>query len=182
MTARAVVSSSPMDDEAGHAELVEAAQRGDRVAFAELYARFWRMVYGIVLARVAHLDVDDLVQDVFLVAMERLGSLREPAAFGGWLAAIARTRSIDHVRRSPLTTELPSNLAAREPDRAEALAVLGVLRGLPDSYRETLTLRLVSGMTGREIAEKTGMTEGAVRVNLHRGMKVLRERLQWRRG
>jgi RNA polymerase sigma-70 factor, ECF subfamily len=48
---------------------------------------------------------------------------------------------------------------------------------LPEAYRETLVLRLVEGMTGPEIAARTGLTAASVRVNLHRGMKLLRERL-----
>ena len=48
---------------------------------------------------------------------------------------------------------------------------------MPDAYRETLVLRLVEGMTGPEIAERTGLTAGSVRVHLHRGLKLLRERL-----
>jgi RNA polymerase sigma-70 factor (ECF subfamily) len=58
--------------------------------------------------------------------------------------------------------------------------VLAVIQTLPDAYRETLVLRLVEGMTGPEIAARTGLTEGSVRVNLHRGMKQLRERLERR--
>jgi RNA polymerase sigma-70 factor (ECF subfamily) len=64
-----------------------------------------------------------------------------------------------------------------DPDRTEALAVLDVIRTLPEAYRETLVLRLVEGMTGPEIAARTGLTAASVRVNLHRGMKQLRERL-----
>ena len=56
------------------------------------------MVHGLVLARVPLRDVDDIVHDVFLAAFERLASLREPAAFGAWLAAIARNRAIDYHR------------------------------------------------------------------------------------
>ena len=74
--------------------------------------------------------------------------------------------------------ELP---AARE-ERTDALDVLEALRSLPEAYRETLTLRLVEGMTGPEIAARTGLTEGSVRVNLHRGMKQLKERLALARG
>ena len=51
------------------------------------------------------------------------------------------------------------------------------VRTLPDTYRETLLMRLVQGMTGPEIAERTGLTPASVRVNLHRGMQLLRERL-----
>jgi RNA polymerase sigma-70 factor (ECF subfamily) len=165
------------------AELVAAAQGGDRASFAELYARFVRFVHGIVRARVATVDVDDLVQDVFLTAMQRLPSLRDRAAFGGWLAAIARNHSTDHLRRVPVVEALPPSSAARttsDESLVEARAVMDVIRSLPEAYRDTLTLRLVEGMTGPEIAACSGLTEGSVRVNLHRGMKLLRERLERR--
>lgn len=160
--------------------LVLAAQRQDRAAFAELYALYARMVHGLLLARVPRTAVDDLVQDVFLQAMQRLPELREPQAFGGWLASIARHRATDHFRRTAPTVDLPDNLPAAEVDRTPALAVLATIRALPEAYRETLMLRLVEGMTGPEIALRTGLTEGSVRVNLHRGMKLLRERLDGR--
>jgi RNA polymerase sigma-70 factor, ECF subfamily len=161
--------------------LVDAAQRGDRAAFGELYTAYARMVHGILLARVPRSDVDDLVQDVFLQAMQRLRALRDAAAFGGWLAAITRNRAADHIRRAPRLTELPDEVGTSDQDQTEALAVLAVIQTLPDAYRETLVLRLVEGMTGPEIAARTGLTAASVRVNLHRGMKQLRERLE-RRG
>ena len=58
------------------------------------------------------------------------------------------------------------------------MAALAAIRSLPPTYSETLTLRFVEGMTGPEIAACTGLTEGSVRVNLHRGMKQLRERFE----
>jgi RNA polymerase sigma-70 factor (ECF subfamily) len=157
---------------------VRDAQRGNRDAFAQLYLRFTRMVHGIVLARIDRTDVDDVVQEVFVTALERLGELREPAAFGGWLAVIARHRAADHGRRAVVTDVLTDDSAStRDPDRLEALAILDAVRSLPEAYRETLMLRLVEGMTGAEIAERTGLTAASVRVNLHRGMKLLREKL-----
>jgi len=162
------------------APLVEAARAGDRSAFGELYTRFARMVHGILLARGARWDVDDLVQDVFMIAMQRIATLRDSGAFGGWLAAIARNRATDHFRRAPQTNEvaLTDEVGGRmDPDRTEALAALAVIQTLPEAYRETLVLRLVEGMTGPEIALRTGLTPASVRVNLHRGMKQLRERL-----
>ena len=164
----------------GGEDLVRAAQRGDRAAFSSLYTQYARMIHGILLSRVPRLHAEDLVQDVFLTAMQRLSSLRDPAAFGGWLAAIARNRATDHLRRTPQMTELPDTLAAVADDQTEAIAVMAIIRGLPEAYRETLTLRLVEGMTGPEIAARTGLTEGSVRVNLHRGMKQLREQLERR--
>ena len=156
--------------------LVSAARRGDRAAFAELYRRFHRAVHGVVLARVAYRDAPDLVQDVFAAALERLPQLGEPAAFPGWLLAIARNKAIDHLRGQRPTDEL-TELPVEAPRAAEVAQVLTALRALPEAYQETMILRLVEGMSGPEIAEQTGLSPGSVRVNLHRGMKLLRERL-----
>lgn len=163
------------------AELVRGARNGDRGAFEQLYHLHSRMVHGILLARVPRIEVDDLVQEVFLAALRQLHKLREPAAFGGWLAMIARNRATDYYRRAHEVSELPEDLAGQDPPDDEAIAVLGVIRTLPEAYRETLILRLVEGMTGPEIAARTGLTPASVRVNLHRGMKQLREKLE-RRG
>src|SRR5436189_2094463 len=156
---------------------VRAVVSGDQAAFARLYADYVRMVHAIVLGRVPHRDVDDLVQDVFLTAYTRVAELRNPAAFGGWIAAIARNRATDHLRQSREQVELPVDLPGGDPIQAETFAVLEVVRKLPEAYRETLLMRLVEGMSGAEIAERSGLTPASVRVNLHRGMKLLRERL-----
>ena len=169
--------------EAGHASedarLVCEARGGDQGAFGRLYDRYARVVHGLLLARVPRADVDDLVQEVFLAAWHRLAALREPAAFGGWLAMITRNRATDFLRRTTEYVDLPPDLEAHDatPALAEAHAALATIRSLPEAYRETLVLRLVEGLTGPEIAERTGLTAASVRVNLHRGMKLLRERL-----
>jgi RNA polymerase sigma-70 factor, ECF subfamily len=158
-------------------QLVEAARHGDRMAFGRLYDRFAPMIHGLLLSRVPYGDVDDLVQEVFLQAMNRLASLRQAESFGPWLAAIARNRARDHFRRATDTVELPDDLASAPHSQGDALEVLAVIRRLPEAYRDTLILRLVEGMTGPEIAERTGLTHGSVRVNLHRGMQMLRDAL-----
>ena len=61
--------------------------------------------------------------------------------------------------------------------RREAAEVLRAIRSLSEAYSETLTLRLVEGMSGKEIAERTGLSHDSVRVNLQRGMQLLREQL-----
>lgn len=162
------------------AVLVDTASRGDRDAFAELYRRYARMVHGILLARVPPEDAADLTQDVFLAAMRQLPYLRNGDAFGAWLAAIARRKAADF-RRSQRPQEELTQAAAPGPsaeDRTDAHRVLALIRTLPEAYRETLVLRFVEGFTGPEIAERTGLTPDSVRVNLSRGMKLLREKLE----
>lgn len=176
-----VPTATPVSETSEEVHLVEAARDGDRAALGQLYDRYARMVHGILLARVPSGEVDDLVQDVFLLALRRLHTLRDAAAFGGWLAMIARNRASDYHRRSPQVVELSEEaieaVAGDEQPQDEALAVLATIRTLPEAYRETLILRLVEGMTGPEIAARTGLTPGSVRVNLHRGMQHLRELL-----
>lgn len=159
--------------------LVRASRDGDRSAFGRLYTRYSRMVHAIVLARVPPAEADDLVQDVFLSAMRDLPALRDERAFGGWLATIARNRANGWHRSSVDMVELPeTSHESRQQEEEEARRALAAIRSLSPAYRETLMMRLVEGMTGPEIAARTGLTPDSVRVNLHRGMKLLREALE----
>ncbi len=160
-------------EEAG---LVRAAQAGDRSAFGALYEQYGRVVYGVLLAHVSYSEAEDLLQDVFIRAMQQLPSLREPGAFGGWICAIARRAAIDSHRKRRWVSGVQESAGATAPD-GEAFAVLRAIQSLPKAYRETLILRLVEGMTGPEIALRTGLTPESVRVNLCRGMKHLRQML-----
>jgi RNA polymerase sigma-70 factor (ECF subfamily) len=157
--------------------IVRAAQRGDRAAFGTLYARYGAFVHGVLLAHAEPGDVADLVQDVFLTALERLPSLRQPAAFGSWLAAIARNHARMERRRRAPHVALPEELPAPPTLGPDGAAAFAALTALPETYREPLLLRLVEGLSGAEIAERLGLTHGTVRVYLHRGLAMLRERL-----
>jgi RNA polymerase sigma-70 factor (ECF subfamily) len=170
------------------AALVAASQRGDTDAFGQLYRRYARLIHGILLSRVRPVEVEDLVQDVFLRALPRLRDLRDASRFGAWLAAIARNIATDHHRHAQ--TQPGTSDDTEEPDEqpakrgavatSEAAEILECIRSLPEAYRETLILRLVEGMTGPEIAVRTGLSPGSVRVNLHRGMHQLRQKLSQR--
>jgi RNA polymerase sigma-70 factor, ECF subfamily len=165
--------------------LVSAARDGDRAAFGRLYDRYARMVHGILLARVPPREVDDLVQEVFLSALRQLHSLRDLSRFGAWLGTITRNRANDYFRKAiphekvtePVSESQAESRTTDNPAAQEAALILALVRGLPESYREPLILRLVEGMTGPQIAARTGLTHGSVRVNLCRGMQLLRERL-----
>lgn len=171
--ARATVTETVKDE----ARLVERVCAGEQEAFNELYKLFAPMVHGIILARVPRGEADDIVQEVFLLAYKNLHSLRDRNAVGAWLAMIARNRATEFYRTEKPTEELPENLSHNDNPQTEAREILAAIRSLPETYKETLVLRLVEGMTGPEIAEQTGMTAESVRVNLHRGMKLLRQKL-----
>jgi RNA polymerase sigma-70 factor (ECF subfamily) len=159
------------------ARLVKAVLAGERDRFARLYEMYSPMVHGILLARVPRGEVDDLVQDIFLHALRKLHTLRDAAAFGPWIAMIARNRAMDFYRSSRETVEVTEQMAVDQPPTGTAKEILALIRRLPEAYRETLVLRFVEGMTGPEIAARTGLTPASVRVNLHRGMKLLRQKM-----
>src|SRR5215471_3516982 len=123
--------------------LVCAAREGDRAAFARLYDRYACMVHGILLARVPPEEVDDLVQDVFMIALRRLSTLRENGSFGAWLAAIARNRASDYHRRSWPKKQLDEETSVPEAEHAggdherQAATILEAIRSLSGAYRET---------------------------------------------
>jgi RNA polymerase sigma-70 factor (ECF subfamily) len=96
----------------------------------------------------------------------------------------------DYYRQPRIQIECADDWSAADlsatPDEQDqvnkAAEILRTVRSLPEAYRETLILRLVEGMTGPEIAAKTGLSHGSVRVNLNRGMHQLREKLGLQRG
>ncbi len=184
------VDAAGPDDLAADASLAATAQSGDRAAFARLYERFAPAVHGVLVATAPVSEAQDLVQDVFLLALRSLGGLEDPRRFGPWLMTIARNRARDALKKQ--TRMVPMQEGFEPEDRADAAPdaradldegreseqALGAIRSLPEAYRETLALRLVEGLSGPEIAARTGLTHGSVRINLHRGMKLLRERLE----
>jgi RNA polymerase sigma-70 factor (ECF subfamily) len=174
------LASSPAAD---LAPLVAAARGGAPEAFVELHRRFAKVVHGIALAHVAAADAEDVTQDVFVRVHRTLASLRDPVAFPAWVCQVARHVAMDHARRQrrrPAESPLPEGRAAppAPPGDEELRAqVMRCLARMPEAYRETLLLRLAEGLTGPEIAERTGLTPESVRVNLCRGLAMLRPML-----
>jgi RNA polymerase sigma-70 factor (ECF subfamily) len=177
---------------ASDADLVRAIGAGGpagRDALDALYRRFGGMVHGVLLSRVTPSDADDLTQEVFLKAATRIGQLRSADALGPWLAGIARSEAAG-LKRGAWRFKLRLAGAAREKGAMVQVPlkkggskdvgaddVLRAIGALPQAYQESLVLRLVEGLTGPQIALALGMTHGSVRVNLTRGMGLLRRSL-----
>jgi RNA polymerase sigma-70 factor (ECF subfamily) len=159
------------------AVLVARVRQGDEEAFAELYRMYAPTINGVVLARVPRDEVQDIVQEVFLSAYRKISTLRDLSLFGPWLVRIARNEAVNFYRSSRQSEELSEDLPHRGDQRNEAAEVLRAIRSLSEAYSETLIMRLVEGMSAKEIAERTGLKPDSVRVNLHRGMEQLRQRL-----
>ena len=166
-------------DEVRLTELVRAAQAGDRDAFGRLVERFERAVFAIALRRLGnYTDAQELCQDVFVQALQKLHQLKEPPCFGGWLRSITHRMAINRmVRRRPDLPANPETLNAtcvdwRTPltsvlDRERASQVRAGLARLGDIDRETLTAFYVRGCSLLEMSEEFDAPIGTIKRRLH---------------
>ncbi|MEJ2186123.1 MAG: RNA polymerase sigma factor [Gemmatimonadota bacterium] len=176
--------------EAGDRDLVEQARGGDRDALNALLSRHLADVYDVAYRVLGERDVaEDAVQEAFINAMRGLPRFRGDASFRTWLLRIALNTARSALRRKNRRRESAlmavSDLASHGPDPEEAAVttteserVHTLLAELPEKQRLAVTMRVFQGLSHREIAEVTGSTEGAVRVNYHLGIKRLKERMQ----
>lgn len=159
---------------------VAGARRNEREAFGKLHQHFARLVHAVIITKVPASDAADLTQDVFVQMLSKLPGLQDDQAFPAWLLEIARNRAARFSRDRPRASPMDEVEEAEAPDRSgwpDAKKVLTALQTLPEAYAETLAMRLIEGLSGPDISERTGLTAGSVRVNLHRGMAMLREKL-----
>lgn len=170
------------------AELVAAIRRGSRQAAATLANRYLRATRAVALSIVRDVDAaEDVAQDVFVYAIERIDDCRHPERFAGWLMRIARSRSHNHVRdrkddrSSPLEAHsIPTAVAGpdREAERSEIRRrLLAALGEIPDDRGMVVLLHDLEGWTHREIADRLEIPPGTVRSHLHHARKRLRELL-----
>ncbi len=174
---------SGLDDGA----LVARATRGEEDAYGELVRRYRRAAFAMALSVTGRPeDAEDVAQESFIVALERLEECREPESFGGWLLAITRNRARNLLRREMLREggELPFGVASRaeSPDRNAELTELRerltwALKKLNEVQREIVLLHDLEGWKHREIAARLEMPSGTVRSHLHYARRRLREYL-----
>lgn len=174
--------------------LVRKARNGDQPAFEELVRRTSRLVFARLYLETGDVHrAEDLLQETLLTAFRSLNKLAEPRAFRSWLLTIAQNVLTDAIRRelrkkraAPTLADLTAlaNVPDKSPPPDEHLArqetrsqVLAVLRSLPEEYRLPLTLRYLAGADYETIQMQMGVTNGSLRGLLHRGLKLLRERL-----
>lgn len=167
------------------AQLVRAAQTGDREAFGQLFERFERQVFAVAVRRLNDYgEAQELCQDAFLQAMQKIGQLRDPERFGGWLRSIVIRMAINRVvRRHPVVRAEPETLAAacideRTPlaaalDGESRLQVRAGLASLRELDRKTLLAFYVQGQSLLEMSDAFDAPLGTIKRRLH----VARKRL-----
>jgi len=161
------------------AELVKRARKGEPAAFDELVRRHLRAAYAVALAVLGRpADADDVAQDAFLVALEKLDDCRDPARFSGWLIQIVRNRALHALDKRKLrdgsddAADSPSHAAPSDVVlRRQLLAALATLTAV---QREVVLLHDLDEWTHAEIAEALGLTETNCRQHLFTARRALR--------
>ena len=167
------------------AELVLAAQAGDRQAFGELFERYRIQIFALAKRKVGDSDdAEELVQDVFIKAMQKIDQLRVPEAFGGWLRQIVCRMAINRVTRKgmsvacdPVTMEATCMSDDSPEDsavsREEAANLREGLDRLPDLDRDTLSAFYLNGMSVLEMSTTFDAPVGTIKRRLHTARKRL---------
>lgn len=173
----------PLDE----ARLVERVRRGDTQAFDELVRRYMRRAFSVAYRILGHReDAEDLVQDSFMAALERIDTFEPGRPFAPWFFRIVVNRGLNARKSRALrsTDELPETVPARalSPERSaeqaqlkEALAT--AMSALPEKQRAIVQLFELEGFSGPEIAEILDMADGTVRWHLHEARRALRSAL-----
>ncbi len=165
--------------------LVLRAQQGEADAFTALSRAYLRSAYAVALAVVGRpQDADDVAQDAFVLAFERLESCREPARFGGWLLTIVRNQARNFLERRKLRDvprdSQPPELAAEGPApdaRSESEGLVRALQMLSAMRREVVLLHDLDGWSHAEIAAALEISEVSSRQYLFQARRELREAL-----
>lgn len=165
-------------DEATLARLMAAAQRGDRQAYRVLLEAAHRWLKRYFARRIAPAQIDDLCQEVLMAVHAKRASYDPQRAFLPWLAAIARYRWVDHLRKAyrSETQALSGDGPASGGDEEAVAARISLERlfeQLSPAQAAAIELVKIRGCSIREAAEQTGQSEPLVKVNIHRGLKKL---------
>lgn len=164
--------------------LVERARSGDRLAMSRLYEAHARRVYSVVrrLAGDDHL-AEDLSQEAWIRAFEKLHLFRGDASFGTWMYRLATNVALNRLRRRgrrpdvEAEAELPTSVRAPDDGILTRRALSGALDRLAPGYRQVLVLHDVEGWTHQEIAEELNVTAGTSKSQLHKARARMRDLL-----
>ena len=168
-------------------ELVRRAQAGDLPAFEQLYRENVRRIYATCLRLCCDASLaEELTQDAFVRAWEKLGGFRGDSAFSSWMhplavnLALSRRRSQRRYEARVTSTDDPGAFERPRPPapREAGIDVERALATLPPGARSVFVLHDVEGYRHDEIAHLTGVATGTSKAQLHRARKLLREALQ----
>jgi RNA polymerase sigma-70 factor (ECF subfamily) len=167
--------------------LLRAVQRGEDVAMATIFDRYSMVVYSVALRVLRDpAAAEDVLQDIFMQIWRKPESfVSTRGSLGGWLAVVARNRSIDALRRRKPSNSVedivlasPFNLAEDSERNVMMERARGVITGLPVEQRKAIEMAFFDGLTHSEIAELTGAPLGTVKTRIRTALLILRKAMQ----
>jgi RNA polymerase sigma-70 factor, ECF subfamily len=183
MYREAGLSASPLSTQ-DDANLLSMVERGDEYAMASLYDRYSKIVYSVALRVLRDpASAEDVLQEIFMqIWRNPEGFVATRGSLGGWLAVVARNRSIDALRRRRPTEQVeeialasPYNLADEAERNSMMEKARSVIHQLPSEQRKTLEMAFFDGLTHSEIAEMTGDPLGTVKTRIRSALSALRK-------
>jgi RNA polymerase sigma-70 factor (ECF subfamily) len=170
--------------------LVAAARRGDKTSLQELLRRNWGWLRGMLLSRTGRTqDLDDILQEVCVRVIEKIGALREPERFRAWLLTIARNTAAEFYRKKGIlpyhldeaadesvvtATPTPEVELQGQEDRQR---ILQAISRLPEKYREALLMACQGTMTYSEMAETLDIPVTTLQIRLVRARRMVQEQI-----
>jgi RNA polymerase sigma-70 factor (ECF subfamily) len=170
-----------------HEQLIEACKTGDSKAQIKIYKLYYKAMYNISFRMLNHTaDAEDIMQESFLIAFQKIHTYRGEVSFGAWLKRIVINKSLDHIKAGKALISLES--IPEIPDEVDGPEYLEyrdiqpemvnqAISLLPEGYRVVLSLYLIEGYDHEEIAEILQITNATSRTQYHRAKKLLAQRL-----
>jgi RNA polymerase sigma-70 factor (ECF subfamily) len=167
--------------------LLSRVKEGDAEALASLYERYARVVYSVALRVLRDpSSAEDVLQEIFMQIWRNPGAFSvDRGSLGGWLAIIARNRSIDLQRRKRPSDSVDDvvlassfDLAATSEKNIMLERAMGWIGQLPDEQQQMLQLAFFDGLSHSEIAERTGSPLGTIKTRIRRALSTLRKAAQ----
>lgn len=183
-SASAVNGTIAADENDDAPDVVERARAGDEMAFEALYRRNVGRVYGLCLRMLGEpVAAEELTQDVFVRAWEKLSLFRGDSAFSTWLHRLAVNVVLQHLRsrkrreaRVRLTDDVTTLAGSVGPAHVgKRMDLAKALDRLPAGARTVFVLHDIEGYKHAEIADMTGTAVGTSKAQLHRARRLLRE-------
>ena len=180
-------------------QLIRKTLLGDDSAFAALVEKYQKSVHGLIWRKIGDFHhAEEITQDTFLQAYKKLGTLKDPKSFAGWLYVIAARLSLNWIQRSKPKNPMQSmedtsiveieefdyidhtmNQREAEAEEHRSEVVKKLLERLPESERTVVTLHFLSEMTTKEIGDFLGVSVNTIKSRLRRGRERLQQAESW---
>ncbi len=168
-----------------HQDIIDGCKEGNQKAQFQLYKLYYKTMYSVSMRIINdEMEAEDVMQEAFLSAFEKIDTYKGEVSFGAWLKKIVINRSLDHLKKKRVKFEEVTEKTERIPDYQMEIKEVDVnqikkaIQQLPVGYRVVLSLYLIEGYDHEEISQILEISNSASRTQLLRAKNKLREQLK----